>query len=266
MNASIVNARQSMNNEIQQSGRVPNYLISILAIIAFLAYRLAYSKIIGGTDHAFIGGEEDHVARIGVFVNIYLMDFGPSNLELAYSAGIWPALFPALMALSLTILGKSVVYARLINMLFQLFALLIVTRCFETLKMQALIRAFFITFPALAQAGWEVRLENLSLLLLAAFLRVVCSSDLFSTHPPARANTTVRDSVACGTLAALIALNHGVVLIFILCILFLMLTSIRYSWPGLAVLLIVVAPYTTVLQLMHSQVVLTSAANPSNLA
>jgi hypothetical protein len=45
-----------------------------------------------------------------------------------------------------------------------------------------------------------------------------------------------------------------------------MLTSIRYSWPGLAVLLIVVAPYTTVLQLMHSQVVLTSAANPSNLA
>jgi len=229
MNASIVNARQSMSNEIQQSGRVPNYLISILVIIAFLAYRLAYSKIIGGIDHPFIGDEEDHVARIGAFVNIYLMDFSPSNLELAYSAGIWPPLFPALMALPLTILGKSVVYARLINMLFQLFALLIATRCFKTLKMQVLISAFFITSPALAKAGWEVRPENLSILLLAVFLHVVCSSDLFSAHPAARASTTVRDSVACGTLAALMALNHGVVLIFILCILFLMLMSIRYT-------------------------------------
>src|SRR4051794_12712686 len=229
MNESTVNASRTIDNEMPQSGRVPKYLISILVIIAFLVYRLAYCNVSGGIDHPFIGDEEDHFARVGAFVNIYLMDFSPSNLELAYSAGIWPPLFPALMAVPLTILGKSVVYARLINMLFQLFALLIVTRCFRTLKMQVLFSAFFITFPALAKAGWEVRPENLSILLLAAFLHVVCSSDLFSAHPPARASTTVRDSVACGTLAALMALNHGVVLIFILCILFLILTSIGYT-------------------------------------
>src|SRR5215211_3582845 len=120
MNDSTVDARQSINHEMPQSGRVPKYLISVMITICFLVYRLAYCSMNGGIDHPFIGDEEDHFARIGAFVEIYLMDFSPSNLEFAYSAGIWPPLFPALMAVSLTILGKSVVYARLINMLFQL--------------------------------------------------------------------------------------------------------------------------------------------------
>ena len=62
------------------------------------------------------------------------------------------------------------------------------------------------------------------------------------------------------------ALNHGVLSIFILYILFVMVTSIRYTWPGLVAFAVLVAPYTTILQLMHTQVVFISTANPSNLA
>ena len=252
----------------------------ITFVLFFLAYRLTVYYLNGVFDQPLVSDEMGHFSRTIAFQKILSFHVTPAILSKAYFHGIWPPLYPIIMGLAMSpssladnieihqlpvTFGDAVVYARLLNLLFQSVALFVFLHCFTSSGTKFFFVLFFSVCPQIANLGFQIRPENISILLLSFLYYVlVVHNVLLPLGPMGKARA--RSYAMAGVLTGAMALNHAVLVALAVYVLLLMAIYLPRSSGGLLAAAIIIFPYMGTMRLIHADAHLLSTAAWSNIA
>lgn len=234
-------------------------LLGILLVLTLMM--LANNGIfnISGT----FSDEHDHFKRSMMFSAIVRGNLSLEAIGTFYSGGIWPPFYPMLIGGFQAATHADVGALRIINVLLAYagFALLI-----------AAVAAAWVRYAIVGIAGlfslgthyyYQIRPENLIILLLAALIYLVVKRGLFSAIAPAPRG---RLYALGGTLCALSCLTHAFLAIVAVYLLVLGLMVIRQRMWFIIAFVAIAGPYVIAQKLIHNGVVLFATTAEENLA
>jgi hypothetical protein len=208
--------------------------------------------------------ETEHLRRTMIFARIWRGEFSPDLIASAYGGGIWPPLYPALMGALEAATGLGVPGLRLVNvgLVFSGFAFF--TRSIDDLRLRLLSLLVPACFLVGTTVYFQIRPENLALLLVGLACHTIVRGRLFRSAKPDPARPL--GYAALGVLTGLTCLTHAV---FALCAAYLSVLAIldlRRRWMFVAAFVAVAGPYFLVQNTLHTGLVLFATTAEENLA
>ncbi|MCJ2053868.1 hypothetical protein [Methylobacterium sp. J-070] len=237
-------------------------LIGLALIFALALVVLAHDGIL--SSGITYSDETEHLRRTMIFARIWRGEFSLDLFATAYGGGIWPPLYPALMGALEAAFGLGVPGLRLVNVALVFAGFALFTRMIDDPRPRLLSLVIPACFLAGTTTYFQVRPENLAVLLVGLASTAIARGRLFRAAKPDRARPLAYAAV--GALAGLTCLTHAV---FALCAAYLTLLAlldIRRRWMFVAALLAVAGPYFAVQNSLHTGLVLFATTAEENLA
>lgn len=208
--------------------------------------------------------ETEHLRRTMIFARIWRGALSPDLIASAYGGGIWPPLYPALMGALEAATGLGVPGLRLVNVALVFAGFAAFTRMIDDVR----LRLLSLVVPACFLVGttiyFQVRPENLAILLVGLACHTIVRGRLFRAARPDPAPPL--RYAALGALAGLTCLTHAV---FALCAAYLSVLAfldLRRRWLFVAAFLAVAGPYFVVQNSLHTGLILFATTAEENLA
>ena len=207
-----------------------------------------------------ISDERDHFARVMAAAQLWSGQLFMSNLAAVYDQGIWPPLYPLLLGACNALFGFGLAADRVLNVLFVavgLYCLGLPVRG----RVRLLALPFAVLFLIFNPEYFQIRPENLALLLIGAAICIAIRSGAFS--PGGTANWRIH--VLLGVIFGLLPLTHATYTMVALYGVLLACLALRQRWPFVAALLLVTLPYVAAQNLMTSRLTLFATSSEEGL-
>jgi hypothetical protein len=234
-------------------------LLGILLVLTFAM--LAHNGIFGIVET--FSDEHDHFKRSVMFAAIVRGNMTLEAIGTFYAGGIWPPLYPILIGGIQAATNLGVGSLRVVNVLLAYAGLAFLIAAIPSSRARYAGAVIVGLFSVGTHYYYQIRPENLVLLLLGVTIFLIVRKDLFSATAPARHG---RLYALCGALGALACLTHAFLAVLAIYLLLLASLAIRQRFWFVVAFAVVAGPYVASQALIHNGVVLFATTAEENLA
>lgn len=243
--------------------RVARWGVFVLLAVVFILtlVMLARNGIFGITDT--FSDEHDHYKRSLMFSSIVRGNLSLEAIGTFYSGGIWPPLYPMVIGSIQAVTNSGTALLRLVNVLFAYggCALLIASVPSRIGQYAGVVVVGL--FAVGTHYYYQIRPENLVLLILGALTFLVTRAGLFSVGLRSKRSGSY---ALCGALCALACLTHAFLALVSVYLIVLSLLAFRERLWFILAFAIVAGPYVLAQAMIHNGFVLFSTTAEENLA
>ncbi|TIQ18504.1 MAG: hypothetical protein E5X51_25405 [Mesorhizobium sp.] len=208
--------------------------------------------------------EAEHYRRALLFSRMVGGDISLNTIGTFYAGGIWPPLYSMTIGFVQRLTGADLAALRVFNMAMAYAGFALLAAAITDARLRAASVILAVLFVLGTRNYFQIRPENLTILLIAALIFLIMRKGLFSAD---EGNARWRRAYGTtGILAALICLTHAVFLLAALYLSVLACLSRRARAMFLIGFLAIGGPYIVAQNLIHNGFVLFATTAEENLA